>query len=233
MRPSARAGLAAPAIVAATLAAAPASGAALPLGLYTLHNHPDGNQRPPLYGVRFDEIVNATAGHDVFTLDFDHPQSFVQMILTATTARVFGAAWGGRDAGSAYATDAYLGLYQFDFTYAVNLGPVPGDDDVWATGPGGANTGQVTLPSGAVVGLTDAGMDGYTFRLGDENNDLGHRGFAGVSGWGWMNYVVDGQVRPHVDSTDWLFTAAYKGVPTPGAGALVALGALVSLRRRR
>jgi uncharacterized protein (TIGR03382 family) len=47
-----------------------------------------------------------------------------------------------------------------------------------------------------------------------------------------MNYIREGRVQDHVDSTDWLFTASYQ-IPTPGSVALVALGGLVAVRRRR
>lgn len=204
-------------------------------GLYRLHNHPDGNQRPPLYGARFDELYNATSGHDVFTLDFDAVQSAVYMTINAarTEIRIFGQSWGGRDTGTAYANDLYRGVYSFDFTYNIGVMLVPGDDDLVVGAPSGSNFGFITGPGSlGTTQLTDAAMDGKTFRLGDENNDLGHRGFSGISGWGWMNYIRDGRMAPHVESTDWLFTATYE-IPAPGALALVGLGGLVGLRRRR
>jgi uncharacterized protein (TIGR03382 family) len=212
-----------------------ASAATILPGLYRLHNHPDGNQRPPLYGARFDELYNATSSHDVFTLDFDALQSAVYMTVNAglTEVRIYGQAFGGRDIGSSYANDAYLGVYTFDFTYSLGVGLAPGDDDLLVGLPDMRNTGFITTPLGDTIGLVDkASGDGYSFRLGDENNDAGHRGFSGISGWGWLNYIRNGQVVPHVNSTDWLFTATYE-VPAPGAAALVGLGGLVLTRRRR
>lgn len=212
-----------------------ASAATIQSGLYRLHNHPDGNQRPPLYGARFDELYNATGGHDVFTLDFDSLQSAVYMTVNAaqTEIRIFGQAYGGRDTGSSYANDAYLGVYTIDFTYNLGVSPVGGDDDLQVVVPDMRNSGFITGPGSlGTTQLIDKAMDSYSFRLGDENNDAGHRGFSGISGWGWMNYVRDGRVVPHVDSTDWLFTATYE-VPAPGAAALMGLGGLVLARRRR
>lgn len=227
-------GTAALAAGAITLSAAPSQAATIVPGLYRLHNHPDGNQRPPLYGARFDELYNATGGHDVFTLDFDNIQSAAYMTVNAalTQVRIFGQALGGRDTGTAYAVDQYLGVYTFDFTYNLGVGLVPGDDDLWVTGPDMVNVGFITTPLGDTIGLTDKSNGSYAFRLGDENNDLGHRGFNGISGWGWMNYVTPNGVRPHVNATDWLFTATYE-IPTPGAAALAAVGGLLGLRRRR
>jgi len=202
-------------------------------GLYRLNNHPDGNARPPSYGARFDELFDVTSGHDVFTLDFDNIQSaaFMTVNATQTQVRIYGQAFGGRDTGTDYANDVHRGVYQFDFLYNLGVGSAMGDDDLVVTTPDHRNFGTLTTPGSGVVQLTDQGMDGKVFRLGDEDNDLGHRGFNGISGWGWMSYVTANAIR-HADSTDWLFTATYQ-IPTPGAFALMGLGGLVALRRRR
>ncbi|MCC6322432.1 MAG: hypothetical protein IT438_13465 [Phycisphaerales bacterium] len=227
-------GTAALAAGAIILSAGQATAAAILPGLYRLHNHPDGNQRPPLYGARFDELYNATGGHDVFTLDFDHIQSAMYMTINAaqTEIRIFGQSVGGRDTGTTYAADSYLGLYQVDFTYTLGVGPVVGDDDLQVVEPDMRNSGSIVTPLGDSIGLTDKAMGGYSFRFGDENNDAGHRGFNGLSGWGWMNYVTADGVLAHIESTDWLFTATYE-IPTPGAAALAGVSGLLCLRRRR
>lgn len=214
-------------------AAGSASGATILPGLYRLHNHPDGNERPPLYGARFDELFDVTTGHDVFTMDFDNIQSAVYMTINPALNQIhiFGQSYGGRDTGSALANDSHRGLYQIDFTYNLGVGPAMGDDDLVVVTPDHRNFGTLTTPGGTVVSLTDQGMDGKTFRFGDEDNDLGHRGFNGLSGWGWMSYVSPTAIR-HVDSTDWLFTATYE-IPAPGAAALAGIGGLLMARRRR
>ncbi|MBL8878213.1 MAG: PEP-CTERM sorting domain-containing protein [Phycisphaerales bacterium] len=211
----------------AGLAAATATADPLVGGLYRLHNHPDGNALPPPYGLRLDELYNATGNHDIFSFDFDHASSNVVMNYDSTNqiATISGSAWGGRDTGGSYANDQYLGLYSFTFTYNVGLGPVPGDDDIWATAPSGSNTGSILTPLGHTKALHDVAAGGYTFRFGDEDNDAGHRGFNGLSGWGWLG--VDGH---HQDSQDWLFTA--ERIPEPSSVLLLALGAGL-LRRRR
>ena len=83
--------------------------------------------------------------------------------------------------------------------------------------------------------LADISNGDYTFRLGDEDNDLGHRGFAGISGWGWLG-ISDSQNGPYVrnsaGSDDFLFTVI---VPAPLSGAM-AFGGLAGvgvIRRRR
>lgn len=228
----------APAAMAAAVLLTSAAGVseATPIlsGLYRLHNHPDGAEANPLYGARFDELYNATSNHDVFTLDFDNIQS--AMYLTVNTARteihIFGQAFGGRDIGTAYANDSYKGVYTLDFTYSLGVTQSPGDDDLQVNTPDMRASGSIQTPLGHTIRLVDKAMDTYSFRFGDEDNDLGHRGFNGISGWGWMNYVRDGQVVPHIDSTDWLFTASYQ-IPAPGAGALAGIGGLLLVRRRQ
>ncbi|MGE0482042.1 MAG: hypothetical protein AB7Q17_16390 [Phycisphaerae bacterium] len=217
---------------AALLCGAASASATLAPGRYVLRNHPDGAERPPLYGLRLDELYNATSGHDVFTFDFENTASAVFLDYDGSTVRIFGRSFGGRDVGSAYANDSYRGLYDIDFTYAVGVGLATGDDDVWVDGPNHANTGSIRGPNGALIGLWDErGGNPYSFRLGDENNDLGHRGFAGTSGWGWLNH---GSADRHVYSSDFIFTVGAQVIPEPGAALLgvLGLGAAAALRRR-
>lgn len=203
--------------------------------LFQLHNHPDGQVQMPRYGARLDELFNATGGADIFTFDFDHAQSDMRLIYdsTAATIRIFGQSWGGRDTGSSYAIDNYRGLYQFDFLYSFGVGQVPGDDDLWASpAQDFLNKGTVSAPAsagGQTFNLVDKGlgMFGYTFRFGDENNDLGHRGFDGISGWGWLE--IDGAMNGSA-TRDWLFTA--EPIPEPATAMFAIFGVAALLRRR-
>jgi hypothetical protein len=215
------------AALAACMVAGAVDAAVISQGMYTLGNHPDGAAQPPRYGMRLDELYNATGNHDIYTFDFDHPQSHMELWYIGNTIRIWGVAWGGRDVGSTYAVEPSTGLYTIDFTYNVGVAQVPGDDDLWCTAPSNSNFGFIQGPVGPAITLSDERLGfGYTFRLGNEDNDLGHRGFNGISGWGWMNHPAG---APHIASSDWLF----KIVPAPGSAALLGLGVLTLARRRR
>lgn len=202
-------------------------GAVISTGLYQLGNHPDGNATPPPYGLRLDELYDATDDHDIFSFDFEAAGSDVKLAYDGTTISISGKAWGGRDVGGSHAIDAYLGFYEFEFTYTVGVTPAPGDDDVLVDAANHANTGWISTPLGHTKLLDDErGGNDYSFRFGDEDDDLGHRGFPGISGWGWLRVDDD-----HTDAQDWLFTATL--IPSPGAAGILAVGGLASIRRRR
>ncbi len=201
-------------------------------GLYILNNHPDAVIDPPPYGLRLDELYDVTPnanGVDHFTFDFDDPQSDMRLIYDDInqTITIFGQAYGGRDFGNSYVNDVYLGVYEINFVYDMNVGLVPGDDDIWSTGPNHANTGTIETPLGDTFTLSDVQATNYTFRFGDEDDDLGHRGHNGISGWGWL--AVDGE-RLSRGQDDWIFTAKY--VPEPSAIAFVGFGLVVMTAQR-
>lgn len=218
--------------------ASQASAASILPGVYQLHNHPDGNVRPPLYGLRLDELYNVSGGNDVFTFDFDHAGSNMTLVYNnvAGTILISGTTWGGRDTGTSYANDAYLGFYNVSFLYNIGVGPVPGDDDKRVVnGSNNVNKGSITPitaghPSQNVAVVLGDVRDGssMSFRLGDEDNDLGHRGYNGISGWGWLSVNGDNHAGT---SDDWLFTAT--PIPEPATLALAAFGAFGLIRRKR
>lgn len=206
-------------------------------GTYPLENHPDGAAAQPLYGMRADGLRTGNA-NDIYTFDFEAPgaEMYIDIAEGAPgvyTLRIHGQAFGGRDIGAGY-DPVESGWVAIDFTYSTAT-QVPGDDDFWVTGPDMTQTGTIAFISGALAGeaynLVDKSNGSYSFRLGDESNDAGHRGHDGVSGWGWMNHgPVGGPVGGHLNDTDWLFTVV---VPTPGTAALAGVAGMAFMRRRR
>ena len=179
-------------------------------GEYVLENHPDGNVAPPFYGMRLDHLFG---DHDPITFDFDHAQSDMRMILEdgGTTATIFGKAWGGHDEGGFYDE---AGLWNVYFKFDDKLSVYGGDDDfVVQGGDTELSSGTVSplyntshFSSGDVFNLADEESGGYSFRLGNRTDDLGHRGHDGISGWGWLQHDGDG-ILSHKSVSDFLFTA--------------------------
>ncbi len=204
--------------------AASASAAFIPVGHFQLNNHPDGNSRPPGYGLILTELYDVTVNNDKFTFDFDHEQSSMELWFDGDSIVIGGRVYGGRDVGDHLADDKYLGVYDVRFEYAV-VGMVPGDDDLFSM-ESAENKGSIMTPLGDTIALGDKGKaDGIAFRLGDGNDDNGHRGFDGVSGWGWLDH--ENRQSP----SDWLFTVK---VPTPGSVAMMMVAApFAGMRRRR
>lgn len=189
------------------LSASAASAGFLAPGTYRLHNHPDGAIAPPGYGLRLDGLFGTS--HQ-FTFDFDHPQSSVFMEFTGSEIRIHGTAFGGRsNGGTNYINDGYLGTYNFDFQYTAAMAFNGANTELAVHGDPSLNNGSisaVSINSGLTptADLFDRGMPD-SFYLG-----YNHRGFAGISGWGWITY--DGRNTSATD--DWLFTVT---VPAPAA----------------
>ena len=233
----------------ALLEPAPAHAAMLMPGFYALSNHPDGLIDPPPYGARLDELYDATIGlPDDFTFNFDYVSASFSsaMWLTVTetspgryTLTISGESWGGRDLGGVYANDIYEGVYEFFFEYVVGAKDhFNGDDDIvvdpmdFTDAQGAANTGWVKTPLGDTILLADDKDGAFSFRFGDEDDDLGHRGFSGISGWGWLKH---GSTPPLVNEplSDWIFTAEKSLVPTPGSVVMLAIASLFAFPSRR
>jgi hypothetical protein len=202
----------------------------IPNGTYRLSNHPDGNENPPPYGLRLDGL-DGNPGH-VFSFDFDTEGSEMFMNLTNDTIRIHGTVYGGLNKPSNH--DIYadpsnkernymVGLWEVDFTYRDNVGVVNGDDDRIVSASSENNNGTITFLNENYRGQTTFGLVDFmspSFRFGNENNDRGHRGFNGLSGWGWMNH--DGYPS-HVDASDWLFTAHPIPVSSPLSLAIMGI----------
>ena len=223
---------------------------------YRLFNHPDGSAAQPLYGLRLDELVNATASHDIFTFNFNftHTDFNSDMLLDydGSTIHIYGQVFGGRDtdnfANHGYADDGLDGVYEVDFTYTMNIIDDPvglPDEGVTVTGEHAGNNGTITriadydagtdmftpiaLASQLPVSLIDkysADAD-HSFRF---NNYSQHR-LEDHPGYpytttGW-GWLTHGSGE-HVADSDWLFT----GQRVPESGTTLALlgFALMGLR---
>lgn len=208
-------------------------------GTYTLDNHPDGVASTPFYGLRLDGLLTGNSD-DIYTFNFSEGGASMSLNYDDVnqTIQISGTAYGGLDQGSTYDQPEQFAI---DFTYR-NVQQVAGDDDLWVdASQAGNSTGTITRQStGDIFNLTDfAGANAFSFRLGDGDDNLGHRGHAGISGWGWVNHApapADPGYKPHLYSSDWLFTA--KPTPVPESpwtmGVLAVMGSgLIALKRRQ
>ena len=222
------------AAVSATLlsvTAPSARAAVLDPGQYILLNHPS---EPSAWGLRLDELHNVnTSQQDIFLFDFEHSSSLVVMDLTGSTIRISGQVYGGYwRLGIGYVEGVHRGVYTLDMFYDDGLREAIGDDDLVIDTLDNSNTGSIITPAGQTIPLYDErGNEDYSLRVGDEDNDLGHRGFDGVSGWGWLNH--GGNPALHRQVGDFLF-AVGPLIPAPGAGVMVAIAlGVLAMRRRR
>jgi len=221
----------------------------IPDGRYILGSHPNGGANPPPYGLRLDGLDGNI--QSIFTFDFDYVDSnngqaaLMQLTLDSAAGEVhiWGSAYGGREAGSVYddVASGAVGWWDIDFTYNVNVtsftsGDGFGLDDVYVSSPSASNSGTISRSFASSTmsqsyDLSDYESNGgLSFRFGDDSRAPGHRGFDGISGWGWMNH--SGIPGSHIAASDWLFTAEL--VPVPGAVVLgiVGFGFLGLMRRR-
>lgn len=200
---------------------------ALTTGTWELHNHPDGNVAQPLYGLRLDNLL----GDGIYTFDFDAADQGAAMFMdiSNTSIAIYGSAWGGLDIGNSYSSPALWDIYM---TYDIAGSSADGGvNDLHAD----SGNGMITLTGDELTFnlIAYSGMFDHAFYLGDEDGS-GHRGYDGVSGWGWVNYYLDGgDPDVHVASSDFLFTAS----PVPVPPALWLFGSSVFsfliVRRRR
>ena len=165
-------------------------------GTYQLHNHPDGNVRPPLYGLRLDGLETGVSS-DIYTFDFDHADSNMKMSFDFPNRkiRIYGKAVGGLNEGNAYA-ESYPRLYTITFTYHL----VHIDTNHIIAEYRAEDYGQIIdgeTPPLIVNNLKPSLMDGSFFKIARN-----HRGVSTFSGWGWLDHSG----RSHIAASDWLFT---------------------------
>lgn len=205
-------------------------------GIYHLNNHPDGGAQPPGYGLRLDGLDGNPSR--IYSFDFNDSRSnmLMDLDLGAGTIRIYGESYGGRDVGSTYGNESggRVGLWEIDFTYTANVSVRP-NGTIVAAPSGSQNSGYIQplfnssvarFAGNPQIPLIDFNMQQNTpsFLL-----ELGHRGFAGVSGYGWLNHSGE----PHVAASDWLFTVG-NPIPSPSAAflGLIGLAGSAWVRRR-
>jgi len=192
---------------------------------FELDNHPDGNQAPPLYGLRLDFPNSSdentfsfnTGGGSTVSASLDTTTGIMTITGTVEHVEQNGSTAG---TGGVYDLNATIQMVG-DFTEAnvLDFGTnVQGNTLSMTLTHDGTSTD--TFSGGTEDGITWDGFGGDP----DFNFAGGHRGVTGLSGWGWLEPNDADGTFSHVDSQDWLFTATF--VPLPGAAGLIGLGML-------
>ena len=211
-----------------------------------LLNHPDGNARMPTYGLRIDNLYGGAAP---FTFDFDCDDCGVTMEFDGVSIHIEGDAFGGEHDGlGGRKDDDFDGMYHVNVTYVPpTIVEDDGDglQDIGILGETGGMIGTLEFKGTPAPGeatmwelMDKSGSNPFSLRIGDEDDDAGHRGFDGISGWGWLKFREAGSDDPFMDvpgPQDFLFIARRRPVPTPGTALLLTLGlfGLASSSRRR
>lgn len=210
------------AALAATTMAASAGG--LVIAEYQLGDHPNGNQNPPPYGLRLDNML----GSGVATLSIGYHNDTVLTVIDDggdLSINISGTLHGGLVDG--FGDYVSASDYAVDFTYSVGVVASGGG---WVVSTiDSANSGTLTnLDTNDVTTLYTTGMpDTFLFLPDDHRLDTDANDWVGR---GWITDQTDGS-DPLGGTRDWLFTATE--IPAPGALALLGLGGMVSVRRRR
>ena len=235
-------------IAAAMLVAILPSSASATNFTYNLANHPDGDAAEPGYGLRLDELFNVSSAHDIFTFDFNHAGSMMQLVYSDgdsvgdysdDTVRIYGTVFGGLDQGSAFDPNA-SGFWDVDFLYQAEIVSSGGDgSDIEVAPDSPDNQGTITPlfdifghSNGDAIALVDEnGSNSYSFRFNGDGHRLDGTGFDPslfLVGWGWLNHSGN----DHVYASDWLFVGQAAEVPEPTTLLLFGAG-LLGLARKR
>lgn len=177
---------------------------------FQLCNHPGGNASPPPYGLRLDGLLTGNP-RDIYTFDFEYKGAEVFLDYTSTgEIHIYGKAFGGQKEGKNY-KQGTTDYWDIDFTYKV-VGHKNNDayvtEKAYGTYKIGMGKGTIKSKKFKSFDLVDYfGDHEYSFRFGD---DTEHRGYKGISGWGWLNHSHSGakdRIYNHLNHSDWLFVA--------------------------
>lgn len=197
----------------------PGGGYGIPYCRYILCNHPGGSERPPNYGLRLDGLVSGKE-RDIYTFDFEYQdkkgkQAKVWLDHKSTgEIHIHGLVYGGQVNNHRY-KEGTTDYWDIDFTYKA-VGQKTNDAYVTEKHPEhgkhqiGVGQGTITSKSGKLgayelVDFFGKPSKGYSFQFGD---DTEHRGYEGISGWGWLNHSNSPKgIYQHMGVCDWIFTA--------------------------
>ncbi len=178
--------------------------------VYALHDHPNGAEAPPAYGLRVDDLLSDA----VYTFSFDYPGAAVFLTYDpiGESFTIQGSAYGGKITSHSYDVTEQ-GWIDLDFTYSVDV--VESDDctgapgnDIHVTSESVLNGGTLTLVGwggDGVYAFTDkANGSGCSFLFDNDSDSKGNAAIANdpdvFSGSGWL------QPGAASGSRDWLFT---------------------------
>lgn len=195
---------------------------------FDLQDHPDANENPPPYGLRLDGIIAPGTA----TLSINQFSDTVLSVFDdggILSINISGTLFGGAVSGGSYVGGGEA--YEIDMNYVVGVTDLFGGWNV--SGFDAMNAGTLTRVSdntefdlygmpNLVDNVLNFRPDGYRLD-NDEDTWVGR---------GWITDQIDG-TDPLNGERDWIFTAIDREIPAPGAAALLAMGGLLSTRRRR
>ncbi len=205
---------------------------------YQVSDHPDGNQGPPPYGLRLDNIFANDGYGGVTTFSFDSGSVLAEVDTDLNTMRIFGSMFGGIDSGNNYSSEVEI---QLDYTYTgLNLTNYDGTSPQLSVNHANAGSGTVEV----IQEVSNAsGLLGNQYGFSSKQNNSGvafrfkdtvHRGFDGINGWGW--HMLD---SGNSGTQDFLFTAelirvdGFAVVPEPGSVLIWSLVGVAMFNRTR